>query len=192
MTQNELLQVMQNLETGDQAFFGNSGGLIEETIHWSTNPWQRFLNLFRKRKKLITHHAGTVLRDDGKIWLVDSTLLRGGVSRRPLESVLRSYPRNQVDIVRLPLTGYRDAIKQNLVGMEGLPYERVLRMYKVPLDQMKEDRHYLFCIEACVYALQVDPENHQLVLVPWTQGIEAFNTDPDEWYRICKRHEEAR
>lgn len=74
MTPTEVLRMMDKIETGDQVFFGNSGGPVEGAIHWTTAPWRRLVNLFLPAAKrfFVAQHVGTVLHDDGRTWLVDS------------------------------------------------------------------------------------------------------------------------
>ena len=187
MTRDQALALMETSKTGDLVFFGNASGLFEEGIAWSTAFWRRAANhvLPEDKRFFIPFHVGLVDHDAGYRWLVDSTLSRGGVSRRHLDRVLMQYEPHQVRILPLDLVGERWAIKAALTHFEGTPYEDWRKMPRVAINRNKPGADRVFCSELAVLVLQ-------MAKVQWAPSLEAHNTDPDELFREARRHVETR
>ena len=187
MTREQALALMDTSKTGDLVFFGNQCGLVESGIALSTAFWRRLANhaLPRDKRFFISHHVGLVDHDDGYRWLKDSTLSRGGVSRRHLDRVLMQYEPHQVRILPLDLLGERWAIKEALTHFEGTPYEKWDHMPRVAINRNKPGADRVFCSELVVLVFQ-------LAKVEWAMRLEAHNTDPDELFREARRHIELR
>jgi len=169
---------LANFNTGD-FLFTQGHGLFSKIISLFTHPVSFF------RKEFTPSHVAMIRRDDSEIFVYESTTLKGGVARTPLDNWLAEHKKDRIHYVPMPFAGVRDVIAEELVRLEGTPYENWFKLAKVAFDANKAGANKLFCSEFLVRVLQeVGRRLKYTIPHSLTRNLDPNNTSPVELYKV--------
>ncbi len=170
---------MANFYTGD-LLFTQGRGLFSKIISLFTHPVSFF------RKEFTPSHVAMIRRDDAELFVYESTTLKGGVARTPLEDWLIEHKKDRIRHFQMPFAGVRDLISDELVALEGTPYENWFKLAKVAFDSNKAGANRLFCSEFLVRVLQeVGQKEPYTIPHMLTRNLDPNNTSPVELYNVA-------
>ena len=166
---------MRAYTTGD-LIFTRSTGLIGWLIRLGTAFWREV-----KDEGWIPNHVGILSQERGELQVYEATSSKDGVASTPLRKYLRKH--RDYRIVRVSCRGEWKLIKKMLRTYDGVPYEKWLKMPSVAFDRNNGTDSHLFCSELAMRVLRVCPS------LQWLFHLPVNNTDPDELYRITRKHD---